>query len=126
MRDGISFLQEIRENGNTTPFILFTGRGREDVAMNALNNGADFYLQKGSGSCQYNELLHMIRTAVDRHKAREEIAKANQMMTDIINHLPDPTFAVDIYGNVIAWNEAMEDLSGFRAENMIGQRNNFV
>ena len=60
-RDGISFLSEIRSNGNLIPFILFTGRGREDVAMAALNNGADFYLQKGSGGCQYSELLHMVR-----------------------------------------------------------------
>jgi len=121
VRDGISFLQEIRASGNTIPFILFTGRGREDVAMAALNNGADFYLQKGSDSCQYTELLHMIRTAVDRYKAREEIAKAHQMMADIINHLPDPTFAVDMSGSVIAWNEAMEELSGVMAETMIGK-----
>ncbi len=121
LRSGISFLQEIRSNGERIPFILFTGRGREDVAIAALNSGADFYLQKGGGSCQYTELLHMIRTAVDRHRGREEIAKAHQMMKDIINHLPDPTFAVDVFGRVIAWNEAIVELSGILAESMIGQ-----
>lgn len=119
--DGISFLKEIRSSGNSIPFILFTGRGREDVAMSALNNGADFYLQKGSNSCQYLELLHMIRTAVERHQAREEIMRSRQQMKDIINHLPDPTFAIDLTGRVVAWNDAMEDLSKIPADIMIGQ-----
>ena len=45
--DGIEFLKRVRASGNTIPFILFTGRGREDVVIQALNEGADYYLQKG-------------------------------------------------------------------------------
>jgi CheY-like chemotaxis protein len=41
--DGIEFLRAIRRAGDRTPFILFTGKGREEVAMEALNNGANFY-----------------------------------------------------------------------------------
>ena len=46
--DGLEFLEEIREvRGLDIPFIVFTGRGREKVAMEALNLGADRYFQKG-------------------------------------------------------------------------------
>jgi len=45
--NGIELLKMVRTSGNTLPFILFTGRGREDVVIQALNEGADFYLQKG-------------------------------------------------------------------------------
>ena len=45
--DGITFLQEVRSRSRTLPFILFTGRGREDVVIKALNYGADYHLQKG-------------------------------------------------------------------------------
>ena len=45
--NGIEFLKTIRSSGKAIPFILFTGRGREDVVIQALNEGADFYLQKG-------------------------------------------------------------------------------
>ncbi|MEI7650357.1 MAG: response regulator, partial [Methanomicrobiales archaeon] len=45
--DGITFLKLLKASGNKTPFIIFTGRGREEVAIEALNSGADFYLQKG-------------------------------------------------------------------------------
>ena len=44
--DGIAFLRKIRESSDI-PFILFTGRGREEVVIDAINNGVDFYLQKG-------------------------------------------------------------------------------
>ena len=36
--DGITFLKKLRASGNFTPFIIFTGRGREDVVIEALNN----------------------------------------------------------------------------------------
>ena len=45
--DGISLLKSIRQRDGDIPFILFTGRGREEVVIDALNNGADFYIQKG-------------------------------------------------------------------------------
>jgi len=44
--DGISFLKQVRCRGSEIPFILFTGKGREEVVIEALNNGADYYLQK--------------------------------------------------------------------------------
>ena len=39
--DGIQFLKSLRASGDRTPFILFTGRGREEVVIEALNSGAD-------------------------------------------------------------------------------------
>ena len=45
--NGIEFLKKVRASGNTIPFVLFTGRGREEVVIEALNEGANFYLQKG-------------------------------------------------------------------------------
>src|SRR5512145_1863577 len=45
--DGISLLKAIRQQCGDMPFILFTGRGREEVVIEAVNNGADFYIQKG-------------------------------------------------------------------------------
>jgi len=55
--DGIMFLKMLRSSGNTTPFIIFTGRGREEIVIEALNSGADFYLQKGGDpKSQFAEL----------------------------------------------------------------------
>ena len=75
--DGIQFLKQVRGSGNSVPFILFTGRGREEVVIQALNEGADFYLQKGGEpKSQFTELAHKIQSAVSRKKAEEELKQA--------------------------------------------------
>src|SRR5512138_1307276 len=45
--DGIEFLKKVRQSFGSIPFILFTGRGREEIVIQAINHGVDFYLQKG-------------------------------------------------------------------------------
>jgi PAS domain S-box-containing protein len=44
--DGIEFLKEIRSRGNTAFFVICTGRHLTRVAIDALNNGGNYYLQK--------------------------------------------------------------------------------
>ena len=45
--DGIVLLKEIRQMNTEIPIIIFTGKGYEDVAIEAINAGADFYIKKG-------------------------------------------------------------------------------
>jgi PAS domain S-box-containing protein len=122
--DGIGFLQKVRSSGDTTPFILFTGRGREEVVIQALNEGADFYLQKGGDpKPQFTELSHKIRQAVQRRKAEISIRDHERREAEILNFLPDATFAIDTDGVVIAWNRAMEQMTGVAASSMLGKGN---
>ncbi len=77
--DGIAFLKQLKASGNITPFIIFTGKGREEVVIEALNEGADFYLQKGGEpKAQFAELAHKIRSAVMRKHAEAELLKKNE------------------------------------------------
>jgi PAS domain S-box-containing protein len=77
--DGISLLKKLRATDKSLPFILFTGKGREEVVIEALNNGADFYLQKGGNpTAQFTELLHKIKAAVKNVRAEEELLKKNE------------------------------------------------
>ncbi len=122
--DGIEFLKQIRASGNTVPFIIFTGRGREEVVIQALNEGADFYLQKGGEPVsQFTELAHKIQQAVSRRRAEIALSDSEQRLADIINFLPDATFAIDRSGKVIAWNLAIEEMTGVPAAEMLGKGN---
>ena len=69
--DGLAFLEELREARHSDiPFVMFTGRGREEVAMDALNLGADRYVQKGGDlDSQYEVLASAVRQAVDHRRA---------------------------------------------------------
>jgi CheY-like chemotaxis protein len=63
--DGIEFLRNVRSSGNIIPFIIFTGKGREEVALQAFNIGADYYLQKGGDpKTKFAELAHHIELAI--------------------------------------------------------------
>nr|WP_319375779.1 response regulator [uncultured Methanoregula sp.] len=76
--DGISFLKEVRAKYDSVPFIILTGKGREEVVIEAINNGADFYLQKGgSPKAQFAELIHMLMSAVRRRRS-EVIIRTNE------------------------------------------------
>ncbi|MDD1724433.1 MAG: PAS domain S-box protein, partial [Methanospirillum sp.] len=120
--DGIAFLKQVREKHGDIPFILFTGRGREEIIIDAINNGADFYLQKGGDpQVQFAELAHKIRQAVRRRRAEQALHDSEKRLSDIVNFLPDATFAIDRDGTVILWNRAIERMTGIPSETMMGK-----
>lgn len=71
--DGLDFLKELREGrGSDVPFIILTGKGREEVAMKALNLGADGYIIKeGSPRAMYSQLARAIVKEVEHRLAKE-------------------------------------------------------
>ncbi len=55
-------------------------------------------------------------------KRQEQHAQEMQRrMADIINFLPDATLVIDHEGKVIAWNHAMEEMTGVPAKDMLGK-----
>ena len=92
--------------------------------MEALNCGADFYLQKGGDpKSQFIESKSKIRHAVSLNRTEQSLRDSNRRLSDIINFLPDATFAIDTEGQVIAWNKAIEEMTGIPAPDMIGKGN---
>ncbi|MDO9539456.1 MAG: PAS domain S-box protein [Methanocalculus sp.] len=85
--DGISFLAEIRSSGMRIPFIIFTGHGKEEVAIQALNEGADFYIRKGDDpKLLYKELADAVRRSVAR---RESERRMNTLLFGKATPIPD-------------------------------------
>lgn len=76
--NGLEFLETLRENDNEIPFIIFTGRGREKVAMKALNLGADRYLQKGGDRTQYGVLANAIIEEVKHTRAEKSLRESER------------------------------------------------
>jgi PAS domain S-box-containing protein len=85
--DGITFLKTLRSGGSTTPFIIFTGKGREDVVIEALNSGADFYLQKGGEPiAQFAELAHKLHHAISRKRADLALERSERDYRNLVEH----------------------------------------
>ena len=120
--DGIDFLRIVRQQYRDMPFILFSGKSREEVIIEALNCGADFFVQKGGNPrAQFAELMNMVYQAVLRRQSEVELARSERRLHDIINFLPDATLVIDRRGKVIAWNHAMEEMTGVSASEMLGK-----
>jgi len=61
------------------------------------------------------------RDVTERTRVEEAHRETSQRLADIIGFLPDPTMVIDKAGNVIAWNHAMELMSGIPAAQMLGK-----
>lgn len=86
--DGLEFLKHVRSRFGSLPFILFTGRGREEVVIEAINNGADFYLQKGGEpQSQFAELAHKIRAAADKYRAISALRRQTLVLEERVKEL---------------------------------------
>ena len=71
-KNGLEFLIDLRASGNNVPFILFTGKVREEVAVKALNLGAFRYVDKrGDPETVYSELSTGIHQSFEQRQARE-------------------------------------------------------
>ena len=80
-KDGLQFLKELRKQNNKIPFILFTGKGREEVAIMALNLGADGYYDKhGTTETVYGELAHGIRQSVEHKQTETELKQLEWLL----------------------------------------------
>jgi len=67
--DGIEFLEAVREVHPDLPFVLYTGKGSEEVASDAISAGATDYLRKQSGSENYELLANRIVNAVEKTRS---------------------------------------------------------
>ncbi|MDO9326716.1 MAG: response regulator, partial [Methanoregula sp.] len=119
---GFEFLKIIRSRGDTTPVILFTALGLEDRAIETVNNGAIFFLKKGENlQTQFRELISITKRAVTQTYIDQSLDTAQRIIAEMINFSSDPSFAIDPNGNVVAWNESMEQLTDVPAGMMIGR-----
>jgi PAS domain S-box-containing protein len=111
--DGIEFLKKVRMDNKDIPFILFTGKGREEVVIEAIENGADFYLQKGGDPrSQFSELSHKIRQAFRRKQAEEEL----RMMKATVSNAAEGILWINENGGITFFNDTICSMLGYSRE----------
>lgn len=115
--DGITFLRKIRQQHPDMPFLLFTGRGREEVVIEAINSGADSYVQKGGDPrSQFKELSHRVRQIVRRRKAETEL----RLMKFSVDHASEGIIWMKINGVITYYNDAICAMLGYTSQEFSG------
>jgi len=107
--DGLQFLEAIRATHPDLPFILFTGRGSEEIASDAISAGVSDYMQKESGKHQYTVLGQRIRNVVTKHRSRSEKQEAETRSKTILEASPD-AIVVSVQNEFVYANTAAVDL----------------
>lgn len=112
--NGIELLKRLRESGDSIPFIIFTGRSREEIVIQALNEGADFYLQKGADAKpQFVELEHKVKQAIERRRTEQALRESEIRFRELARLLPQIVFECDVDLNLTFVNEPAFRLMGY-------------
>jgi len=110
--DGIEFLEQVRVACPELPFVLFTGKGSEAVASEAISAGVTDYLQKETGTDQYTVLANRIANAVEHARSRQRVEHSERRLRKIVDSLPHLVYVVDETGTYRLVNEALASFHG--------------
>jgi len=122
-KNGLELLKELRSQGNDTPFILFTCRGKEDIAIEALNSGVHRYIEKeGNAEVTFEELKHSICTAVREQKAEKLLKKAENRLRQITDNIQDLLLLLDENMVIKFASASYKSVTGFAPSEVIGKR----
>jgi PAS domain S-box-containing protein len=115
-----------RDGKVTIPLIIMTSFGDEHLAVEIMKSGAIDYVVKSA--TVFKDLPHIARRALhywenirERKRAEETVQESQKRLADIISFLPDAVLAIDNDGRVIAWNGAIERMTGVTAADMLGK-----
>ncbi len=119
-KNGLEFLKELRESKNEIPFILFTGKGREEVAIKALNLGADAYINKqGCPETVYGELSDALYKTLDRRRSKKLLADSERKYRRLIEDMVQGVIIVQgPPPRIVFANFAMEKMTGFSSQEL--------
>lgn len=112
--DGITFLKEVRSRFGDLPFIIFTGKCPGEVVIEAINNGVDFYQQKGDDyEAQFAELTHKIRVSVKRKQTERALAESEAQYREIFENAVIGIYKTSPDSRYLQANKRAAELLGY-------------
>jgi len=113
--DGLELFEMVNERQPRLPFVLYTGKGSEEIASKALNAGVTGYFQKG-GPDQYQRLANRIEHATNEYRTERE----SERYSTVLQALGYPIYVVNERANFEYVNDAFVELTGYDREEIIG------
>lgn len=95
---GLELLRYVREMDAELPFILFTARGSEEIASEAVSEGVTDYFRKRRGADQWQVLANRIENVSARYRAEEAVQRREsalrQLARTVIDSVSTPVEAL--------------------------------
>jgi PAS domain S-box-containing protein len=123
-KDGLEFLNEIKALGIATPFILFTGKGRDEVAVKALNSGAFRYLDKrGDPEAAYAELASCIHQAARYARTQQMLKESEKRFRAIFDSSIDAILVLNDAGEIVYSNKSAKSMLDYAGDQITNALN---
>lgn len=119
--DGLAFLRAVRETRPELPVVFFTGKGSEEIAVEAINLGVTDYFRKESGTEQFRILGNRIESIVTGQRAKRTAAEANRRIREVYERITVAFVALDDEFRFTYLNEAAEELFDTDADDLLGR-----
>lgn len=119
-KNGIQFLTAVRETHPELPFILFTGKGSEEIASDAISAGVTDYLQKGGDTGQYRLLAHRITNAVAQYRSKREVEASQERLSLFFEQSPLGAIEWTDEFEIARINDTAEAIFGYNEDELIG------
>lgn len=116
---GLEFLNELNNKGITSPVILLTGLGNEEVAVEALKLGAYDYFTKDQ--LESERIIQSIINITERRNAEEKINFERKKLQNIMDSMVDGITITDVEGKIISVNHAALSQLGYKEDELIGK-----
>ncbi|WP_254271905.1 hybrid sensor histidine kinase/response regulator [Haloarcula marina] len=107
--DGLELLRTVRDEYPDLPFILFTGKGSEEVASEAISAGVTDYVQKSGDNETFEMLYNRIENAVDHARTEQRLAYQSSLLDTIFERIPHHMYVKDAEGRHLRVSEAHVD-----------------
>jgi len=116
---GLEVLNELNNKGVTSPVILLTGLGNEEVAVESLKLGAyDYFTKDQLGS---ERIIQSIINITERRKAEEKIEFERKKLQNIMDSMVDGITITDMEEKIISVNNAALKQVGYKENEVIGK-----
>ncbi|HOI13554.1 MAG TPA: PAS domain S-box protein [Methanoculleus sp.] len=113
--NGIELLKTLRASGNDAPFILFTANEDRATVVDALNHGADYYIQREECAGPVPEELD---TVIRRLAEENRTAVAEEQYRAFFENSSAATVVLNDEGEIISANKQFERLCGYTREQL--------
>src|SRR5260221_6630532 len=116
---GLDTIKQIQTHAPHLPVVVMTGRDDEELAIKALQEGAQDYLVKGQ--VEPHTLMRALRYAIERHRLLQELQASEKRYYNLFENASDALLSFTLEGIVTDVNHQLEALVGYSRDEIITQ-----